>query len=168
MTQLQLFKAEERKPDGLHYWSDFISPEEEGELTDRFSPLALVPFQFGAFEGKRRVASFGWKYDYGAQRIARAAEIPEWVRPIIARVEQAAALRDTVEQLLFTEYTPGAGIGWHRDKKAFGTVCGLSLASACPFRFRRKSASKWERYTFRCDRRFPVQHERQGALSVGT
>ena len=31
MTQLQLFKAEERKPDGLHYWSDFISSEEEGE-----------------------------------------------------------------------------------------------------------------------------------------
>src|SRR5256885_15513706 len=131
MSQPHLFKSEERKPDGLHYWPNFISAEEERELTGRFSSLPLIPFQFGAFEGKRRVASFGWKYDYGAQRIARAAEIPEWIRPIIARLEQAAALRDTVEQLLFTEYAPGAGTGWHRDKKAFGTVCGLSLASAC-------------------------------------
>src|SRR5947199_2645864 len=134
-AQLVLF-SDDRKPPGLRYQPDFVSEEEERTLIGRFKDLPLIPFQFGAFEGKRRVASFGWKYDYGGQRITRAAVIPEWMRPIIARVEQAAALRDTVEQLLFAEYTLGAGIGWHRDKKAFGTVCGLSLASACPFRFR--------------------------------
>ncbi len=154
MSQLPLFEAKDEKPDGLLYWPDFVSPEEEQELTGRFSSLALAPFQFGGFEGKRRVASFGWRYDYSEQRITRSAEIPDWIRPIIARVEEVASLRaGDVQQLLFTEYVPGAGIGWHRDKKAFGAVCGLSLASACPFRFRRKSGAKWQRYTLRCDRR---------------
>ena len=154
MRQLSLFKADDARPDGLVYWPDFISFQEERELIVRFSGLSLVPFQFGAFEGKRRVASFGWKYDYAEQRLVRAAAIPNWIGPIIARVEAATALRPgAVQQLLFTEYIPGAGIGWHRDKKAFGMVCGLSLASACPFRFRRKSAAKWERFTMSCDRR---------------
>lgn len=154
MRQLSLFEAKAEKPDGLLYWPDFVSLEEEHELTERFASLPLAPFQFGAFEGKRRVASFGWKYDYTQQRMTSAAEIPHWIRPVIARVEKAAAMRTgDVQQLLFTEYVPGAGIGWHRDKRAFGIVCGLSLASACPFRFRRKAGSGWQRYTLNCDRR---------------
>ena len=40
----------------------------------------------------------------------------------------------------------GAGIGWHRDKKHFDQVFGLSLASACKFRFRRKIGNSWERF----------------------
>ncbi|HEY6894144.1 MAG TPA: alpha-ketoglutarate-dependent dioxygenase AlkB, partial [Rhodanobacteraceae bacterium] len=37
---------------------------------------------------------------------------------------------------LVTEYRPGAPIGWHRDKPAYGTVVGISLGSACRMRFR--------------------------------
>ena len=48
---------------------------------------------------------------------------------------------------LCTEYDVGAGIGWHRDKKHFDQVFGLSLASACKFLFRRKAGKKWERFT---------------------
>jgi hypothetical protein len=39
------------------------------------------------------------------------------------------------------------GIGWHRDKPQFEEVFGLSLGSACKFRFRRKTGGKWERFT---------------------
>jgi alkylated DNA repair dioxygenase AlkB len=46
-----------------------------------------------------------------------------------------------------TEYSPGAGIGWHRDKAVFDEVVGISLLSACDFRFRRKRGDKWERAT---------------------
>jgi alkylated DNA repair dioxygenase AlkB len=153
MPQLSFFETEETTPDGLIYRQDFVSAKEEDELIARFANLPLAPFQFGAFEGKRRVASFGWKYDYSAQRLTRTVEIPAWIKPLIARVEEAAALRDAVQQILFTEYVPGAGIGWHRDKRAFGTVCGLSLASSCPFRFRRTVGATWQRYTLSCDRR---------------
>ena len=48
--------------------------------------------------------------------------------------------------MLVTEYAPGAGIGWHRDKVVFGEVVGVSLLSPCLFRQRRKVGErKWER-----------------------
>ena len=42
--------------------------------------------------------------------------------------------------------SPGAGIGWHRDKAIFGRVVGVSLLSPCVFRMRRAVRKKqWER-----------------------
>ena len=41
----------------------------------------------------------------------------------------------------------GVGIGWHRDKPHFDRVFGLSLGSACKFRFRRPDGKKWRRFT---------------------
>jgi alkylated DNA repair dioxygenase AlkB len=49
--------------------------------------------------------------------------------------------------VLCTEYAEGVGIGWHRDKPHYDRVFGLSLGSACKFRFRRKKAGGWERLT---------------------
>jgi alkylated DNA repair dioxygenase AlkB len=57
------------------------------------------------------------------------------------------------QQALITEYAPGAGIGWHRDKSVFGEVVGFSLHSACPFRFRLKSGTKWRRFTLNVEPR---------------
>lgn len=53
----------------------------------------------------------------------------------------------SIAQVLCTEYYTGTGIGWHRDKCHYDQVFGLSLASACKFRFRRKSGTRWERHT---------------------
>jgi alkylated DNA repair dioxygenase AlkB len=49
------------------------------------------------------------------------------------------------QHVLVTEYGPGAGIGWHRDKSVFGQVVGVSLLSRCVFRMRRAVSKKWER-----------------------
>ena len=54
---------------------------------------------------------------------------------------------DDLPHVLFTEYTPGTPIGWHRDRPVFDEVIGVSLQSACPFRLRRRTADGWERYT---------------------
>ena len=45
---------------------------------------------------------------------------------------------------MLTEYPPGAPIGWHRDAPPFGDVIGISLLSACRFRFRRGRTGAWE------------------------
>jgi alkylated DNA repair dioxygenase AlkB len=37
-----------------------------------------------------------------------------------------------------TEYAPGAGIGWHKDRSVFGDVVGISLLSPCSFRLRKR------------------------------
>jgi alkylated DNA repair dioxygenase AlkB len=147
-AQLPLFDNDTAAPEGLRYQADFVSRDEESTLIVRIQQLPLAPFQFGAFEGKRRVASFGWHYDYSQQKLERADDMPDWLAPFIARVERSAALSpSSVRQILCTEYEEGVGIGWHRDKPHFDTIFGLSLASACRFRFRRKLGSRWKRFT---------------------
>jgi alkylated DNA repair dioxygenase AlkB len=147
-AQLTLFSTDTAGPQGLRYQPDFISTDEESDLFGRIRQVPLAPFQFGAYEGKRRVASFGWRYDYSHQKLEQADDLPPWLAPLIARVEGFANLpASAVRQVLCTEYEHGAGIGWHRDKPHFDDIFGLSLASACKFRFRRRTGSTWERFT---------------------
>ena len=147
--QLALFAQEKPSPEGLRYTAEFIAPALERELIGRVSALPLQPFQFGAFEGKRRVASFGFRYDYTLQRLQPADPIPGWLFPLIEKVEAHGGPPSTkVAQVLCTEYDAGVGIGWHRDKPHFDRIFGLSLGSPCKFRFRRAAGAKWQRYTF--------------------
>ena len=74
--QLALFPQQKTSPQGLAVAEEFISPALERELIGRVSALPLQPFQFGAFEGKRRVASFGFRYDYTLQRLQPAEPLP--------------------------------------------------------------------------------------------
>ncbi len=146
--QLPLFSSTTFGPQGFQYSSNFITPATEQKLIARIQQLPLVPFQFGAFEGKRRVASFGWRYDYTDRRLIRADDIPIWAVPIVSRVEALDALPPgSVRQVLCTEYGEGVGIGWHKDKPHFDKIFGLSLGSPCNFRFRKKVGSRWERFS---------------------
>ncbi|MDF3813255.1 MULTISPECIES: alpha-ketoglutarate-dependent dioxygenase AlkB [Rhodopseudomonas] len=143
--QLALFAEKARLPEGLDYVPGFISREEELELVGHASGLPLQPFQFGQYEGKRRVASFGWRYDYSARRLLPADPIPCWLNPLIHRIETFGGPGIRVAQILCTEYQPGVGIGWHRDKPHFDRIFGISLASSCKLRFRRTLGDTWER-----------------------
>jgi alkylated DNA repair dioxygenase AlkB len=109
--------------------------------------LPLQPFQFGRYEGKRRVASFGFRYDYTLRRLQDAEPFPDWLTPIIEKVESFAGSPTQIGQVLCTEYDTGVGIGWHRDKPHFDCVFGLSLGSSCKFRFRKAEGKKWRRFT---------------------
>jgi alkylated DNA repair dioxygenase AlkB len=145
--QLALFPQEKASPEGLRYAPEFITPALERELIGQVSALPLQPFQFGAFEGKRRVASFGFRYDYSLQRLQPAEPIPAWLLPLIEKVEAFGGPSTHIAQVLCTEYDIGVGIGWHRDKPHFDRVFGLSLGSPCKFRFRRGVGEKWQRFT---------------------
>jgi len=143
--QYALFANAPFLPAGLRYAADFISPDLERELIAYAAELPLQPFQFGQYEGKRRVASFGWQYDYTQRRLLPAEPIPGWLTAAIERVESFGGLGTRIDQVLCTEYEAGAGIGWHRDKPHFGRIFGLSLGSSCRLRFRRKAGEVWER-----------------------
>jgi hypothetical protein len=86
MAQLALFPEQSAGPAGLRYQPEFVSETSESELISRISELPLQPFQFGAFEGKRRVASFGFRYDYTLKRIQEADPIPAWLISIASSV----------------------------------------------------------------------------------
>jgi len=146
-AQLALFEND-LTPAGLRYQPDFITAEEEAELTSEIEKVDLKPFQFGQFEGKRRVAWFGWQYDYSDRKLKRANDIPPWLGGLVSRVETFDGLEEgSIRQVLITEYEAGAGIGWHRDKPHFDWIFGLSLKSPCRLRFRRKAGANWERFS---------------------
>ena len=149
--QFALFPPDSRsqstQPQGLHYVTEFISPELEKDLIGRISALPLQPFQFGAYEGKRRVASFGFRYDDTLRRLQEAEPIPAWLSPLIGHVESFGGPSTRIGQVLCTEYDTGVGIGWHRDKPHYDRIFGLSLGSPCKFRFRRPAGDTWQRYT---------------------
>jgi alkylated DNA repair dioxygenase AlkB len=133
-------------PDGFKYQPDLVSTTEEQALVSEIEKLPFKEFEFHGFVGKRRTVSFGWHYDFGDATLRSAEEIPSFL--VSLRDAAAAFASIPTEQLqhaLVTEYSPGAAIGWHRDKAVFDDVIGISLLSACRFRFRRRLGIGWER-----------------------
>src|SRR6478609_900891 len=127
MAQFDLFGAPEAErkeasalPAGFRYRAELISPAAETELVERIRELPFREFEFHGYTGKRRVVSFGWRYDYEARRAMEATEIPDFLVALRVPAASFAGLApEELEQALVTEYSPGAGIGWHRDKNVF-------------------------------------------------
>jgi alkylated DNA repair dioxygenase AlkB len=154
VSQLALFDDQAVGPAGLRYAPDFISAADEQELIAGIAALPLQPFQFGAFEGRRRVKSFGFRYDYSLQKLQPSEPIPDWLERTARAVERfGKLLPGSVRQVLCTEYDVGVGIGWHRDRPHFDKVFGISLGSACRLRFRRRKGDKWERFALQAEPR---------------
>jgi len=131
---------------GFRYEPELLDRSEEAALVDHLRSLPFREFEFHGYRGKRRVVSFGWKYDYSGAKLQKADEMPEFLLPLRARAASFAKLApEDFPHALVTEYGPGAGIGWHRDKAVFGEVVGISLLASCVLRFRRKQETKWER-----------------------
>jgi alkylated DNA repair dioxygenase AlkB len=66
--------------------------------------------------------------------------------PLRDKVATFAGLSaSSLQQVLITQYPPGAGIGWHRDRPQYGEVIGVSLLAQCKFRLRLKAAETWRR-----------------------
>jgi alkylated DNA repair dioxygenase AlkB len=144
-STLDLF-GNDALPDGFRYQPEFLSREEEQSLLQQIIPLPFREFEFQGFTGKRRIVSFGWRYDFNGGGLTKAVDMPEFLLAIRARAETFAAIPErALQQVLITEYTPGSAIGWHKDRSVFGDVVGISLLSACKFRLRRKTGNRWER-----------------------
>jgi alkylated DNA repair dioxygenase AlkB len=141
-----LFGGGPSLPAGFLYEANFIDASEEQVLLDQIGPLAFKQFQFQGFLGKRRVVSFGWRYDFNGGGLSKTDDIPAFLVAIRQRASAFAGLASSdLQQVLVTEYTPGAAIGWHKDRSVFGDVVGISLLSPCTFRFRRKKEAGWDR-----------------------
>src|SRR5688572_9117489 len=141
-----LFERPANLPAGFRYQPGLIAPEIERGLIAELEKLSFRPFEFHGFLGKRQVASFGWRYDFGGGGLQRTGEIPQFLKPVREQAARAFGLEpENFEQVLLTQYPAGSTIGWHRDRPVFEDVIGISLKSACTFRFRRKSATGWER-----------------------
>jgi len=123
-----------------------VAPAEERALIAAIDTVALAPFKFHQWTGKRLTAAFGWRYDFDDAHIHPAEPLPEWLMPLRARAAQFGGLDpDDLVQASLLRYDPGAGIGWHRDRPVFGHVLGLSLGAPTTLRFRRRSGGGFDR-----------------------
>jgi alkylated DNA repair dioxygenase AlkB len=153
-SQAEFFAGTDSLPSGLRYWPDAITPEQERDLVAVMAGLPFKEFEFQGFLGKRRIVSFGWRYDFNGGGMTKAEPIPPFLFDARAAAARLAGLdAEHLQHVLVTEYQPGATIGWHKDRPQFEDVIGISLLAPCPFRLRRKRGSGWERYTFRADPR---------------
>lgn len=149
MSQADLFAdPSPAVPPGLRYEPALLGPAEAAELTARIAVLPFQAFEFHGYTGRRRVVSFGWKYDFTTERVRPIDPIPGFLFPLRERASALAGLEPAaLEQALVTEYSPGAAIGWHRDKAVFDEVVGVSLGAPCTMRFRRRLGPGWERHS---------------------
>jgi alkylated DNA repair dioxygenase AlkB len=145
-NQLKLFTAATELPEGFRYEPDILSPESEMILLEQIRGLPFREFEFQGYVGKRRVVSYGWRYDFNERVLQQADDIPDFLVSLRTVAAGFAGITpEKLQQVLVTEYDTGASIGWHRDKAMFGEVIGISLLSSCRFRLRRKTGSTWER-----------------------
>ena len=134
-------------PQGFKYQPELIGTAEEDSLLAHVRELPFRDFEFHGFTGRRRVVSFGWHYDFSGRRLEKAEAIPDYLFGLRTTAAAFAGLEpEALQHVLVIEYSPGAGIGWHRDKAVFGEVVGISLLAPCLLRLRRATSEKrWER-----------------------
>jgi alkylated DNA repair dioxygenase AlkB len=138
-----LFDVAAKVPDGFIYHPNFLSAAEEQELIQEIQKLHLVPFKYYQFSGKRRTASFGWQYEFGASEITTAPEIPAFLLGVRTRAGTLFNMDpNRLVQASIIEYSTGSPIGWHRDIPYFGVVFGISLGAACRMRFRKYNRAR--------------------------
>ena len=153
-SQFSLFPSTEvpaSYPEGFRYEENIITPAEEAALITTIKTLPLKNFEYEGYEGNRRVIGYGWSYDFNTHKLLKADPIPNFLHPLRIKAATFANMNpEDLQQAIVTEYTPGAGIGWHRDRPMFENIVGISLRAPCTFRLRLKdnldnSPEAWRR-----------------------
>jgi alkylated DNA repair dioxygenase AlkB len=134
------------QPAGFRYTPNVISATEEQSLVRQFEKLPFVPFEFHGHVANRRIYTFGHKYVFAGQKPRADASIPPYMQLLTEIASQiSGAPADAFEQVMVTEYRPGAGIGWHRDRPTYEDIVAVSFLAPCTLRLRRRAAEDWER-----------------------
>ena len=123
---------------GYAYEADFLSAAEEAALIEQIQRLPLQEAQYKQYRAKRRVVSYGGRYDYNANQLNVAEPIPEFLHALRERAAAwAGQPAPQFTHALIAEYSPGTQLGWHRDVPDFERVVGISLHGPARMRFRR-------------------------------
>ena len=137
---------EQHYPSGFAYYPGYISQEEEAFLSNEVQKFELHPLIFQGYEAKRKVASFGFDWNFQTRKLSAGKPIPSSFKFLIEKVVTTFSLGpDEFAELLLTEYPVGSMINWHRDAPPFDMIVGLSLLSDCVFRMRPYDKAKRNR-----------------------
>jgi len=145
-SMTSLFPVEPVLPVGFFYYPDFITEAEETHLHNEIMKFDLHPLMFQGYEAKRKVASFGYDWNFQTRVLTKGTDIPGSFDFLMRKVSSTIAIRNIqLAELLLTEYPVGSVINWHRDAPPFDIIAGISLLSDCKFRFRPNDKAKQNR-----------------------
>ena len=132
------------EPAGLLYRPDFVTEAEEEALLAEFGDMAFSEVRMRGQTARRTVVHFGYRYDYEALAIVPTDPLPASMTWLAERAASLAGVdAGDMAEVLVTRYSPGAGIGWHRDAPMFGPkVVGVSLVGPCRLRFQRRTGDR--------------------------
>lgn len=123
---------------GYAYEPEFLSKADEAALVTEIARLPLAQAEYKGFLAKRRIMSYGGRYDFSAQKLQAGEPIAPFLLPLRAKAAGwAGCPADDFTHALIAEYPPGTQLGWHRDVPEFELVVGISLGNPCRMRFRR-------------------------------
>jgi alkylated DNA repair dioxygenase AlkB len=115
-------------PEGFLFVPDFLTPEEQSDLTRE---LLALDYEHDTFRGqrlKRGYAQFGYAYVSTGRKLEAVAEFPAFLSAVAARALPHCPPGTTFNQCIITRYPVGTGIGWHTDAPRFGEcIVGVSL-----------------------------------------
>jgi len=133
-------------PEGFAYYPEFVTAEEEDFLLNEIQRIDLHPLIFQGYEAKRKVASFGFDWNFQTRQLSIGKSIPSTFGFLLEKVgKKLSRSADEFAELLITEYPVGSVINWHRDAPPFDVIVGVSLLSDCVFRFRPYDKTKRNR-----------------------
>lgn len=128
-------------PEGLIYVPHFISPNDEKTLLENIQLQEWEEVKMHGRVARRRVIHYGLNYTYDSRTVTPTLPPPSFLNVII---NKGAKLIDVdssdIAEILISEYSIGAGIGWHRDAPMFSKIIGISLGSECVIKFRKAEA----------------------------
>jgi alkylated DNA repair dioxygenase AlkB len=137
VTQVCFLHAEETSLEGFDYRTDFLDGNEERVLLEALKSLPFKEAEYRGWQARRRVVSYGGRYDFSRHSLGPAPPIPDFLGPLRARVaEWAGVASSTLEHATLAEYRPGTQLGWHRDVPNFGQIVGVSLNGHARMRLR--------------------------------
>jgi len=146
LQQTDLFETASKYPAGFRYAPEFISRAEERRLIEHLQRLEFKPFEFQGFLRKppRGLVRLALRFQRGRPDQDRGhAGFPPAAARARGRLRRLGANRVAT--------SPALGISTRRAHRlaqgplGVRPVVGISLLSACTFRFRRKAGAGWER-----------------------
>lgn len=136
-AQKTLFDSPVHLPNGLLYRPNFITEKEEDALLDAIGALELVHPNYKGYAAKRRIAGFGWEYDFEKKRLIPGPPLPEFLSRVQNKIAKWLDIKKSrVVEALINEYEASSALGWHKDNEPFEHIIGISLQGWAKMRFR--------------------------------
>ena len=131
------------------YQPGLLGQAQENQLLTIIRSLPLEEAEYREWRARRRIVSYGGRYDFTHRELGVAPPIPEFLHPLRTQLASWAGIAvESIHHAVIAEYRPGTQLGWHRDVPNFERVIGVSLGGRARMRFRRYPPPRGGRAAF--------------------